>query len=92
LERKEAQKLGSLARNQGIERRRGKEAAICSLWRWLLLSVRASYPFKEDLMNYPGKWATADEGIQYLRELAGLGVIYSDLDDDEVSKDPEDVL
>ena len=54
--------------------------------------MRASYPFKEDLMNYPGKWATADEGIQYLRELAGLGVIYSDLDDDEVSKDPEDVL
>ncbi|GAB0182260.1 hypothetical protein GRJ2_000691300 [Grus japonensis] len=39
-----------------------------------------------------GKWTTADEGIRYLRELAVLEVIYSDLDDDEVSKDPEDVL
>ncbi|GAB0208544.1 hypothetical protein GRJ2_003320100 [Grus japonensis] len=34
----------------------------------------------------------SDEGIQYLRELAVLEVIYSDLDDEEVSKDPEDVL
>ncbi|GAB0201688.1 hypothetical protein GRJ2_003463500 [Grus japonensis] len=39
-----------------------------------------------------GKWTTADEGIQYLRELAVLEVIYSDLDDEEVSKDPGDVL
>ena len=92
LEGKEAQQLGSLARNRGIERGIGKEAAICSLWRRLLSSVRARYPFKEDLVNSPGKWTTADEGIQYLRELAVLEVIYSDLDDDEVSKDPEDVL
>ncbi|GAB0203300.1 hypothetical protein GRJ2_002795600 [Grus japonensis] len=47
---------------------------------------------KEDLVNSPGKWTTADEGIQYLRELAVLEVIYSDLDDEEVSKDPGDVL
>ncbi|GAB0177148.1 hypothetical protein GRJ2_000180000 [Grus japonensis] len=38
------------------------------------------------------KWTTTDEGIQYLRELAVLEVIYSDLDDDEVFQDPEDVL
>ncbi|GAB0206427.1 hypothetical protein GRJ2_003108300 [Grus japonensis] len=92
LEGREAQQLGSLARNRGIERGIGKETAICSLWRRLLSSVRAQYPFKEDLVNSPGKWTTADEGIQYLRELAVLEVIYSDLDDEEVSKDPEDVL
>ncbi|GAB0208274.1 mitochondrial enolase superfamily member 1 [Grus japonensis] len=63
----------------------------CGLDEWTV-SVRARYPFKEDLVNSPGKWTTADEGIQYLRELAVLEVIYSDLDDDEVSKDPEDVL
>jgi len=40
----------------------------------------------------PEKWTTADEGIQYLRELAVLEVIYSDLDDDEDSKEPRDVL
>ncbi|GAB0208965.1 hypothetical protein GRJ2_003362200 [Grus japonensis] len=39
-----------------------------------------------------GKWTTTDEGIQYLRELAVLEVIYSDPEDDEVSKDLEDVL
>ncbi|GAB0203749.1 hypothetical protein GRJ2_002840500 [Grus japonensis] len=44
-----------------------------------------------DSQQLEGKWTTADEGIQYLRELAVLEVIYSDLDDDEVSKDPEDV-
>jgi len=54
--------------------------------------VRARYPFKKDLAHCPEKWTTADEGIQYLRKLAVLEVIYSDPDDDEVSKDPEDVL
>ena len=54
--------------------------------------MRARYLFKEDLVNSSGKWTTADEGIQYLRELAVLEVIYSALDDDEVSKDPEDVV
>jgi len=92
LEGKEAQQLGSLARNRGIERGLVKETAICSLWKWLLLSVRARYPLKEDLANSPDKWATTDKGIQYLRELSVLEVIYSDLDDDKVSKDPEDAL
>uniref|UniRef100_A0A663E8Z5 RNase H type-1 domain-containing protein n=1 Tax=Aquila chrysaetos chrysaetos TaxID=223781 RepID=A0A663E8Z5_AQUCH len=92
LESKEAQQLGSLARNWGIKRGIGKEAETCRLWRWLLSSVKARYPFKEDLVNSPRKWTTAYEGIQYLRELAVLEVIYSDLDNDEVSKDAEDVL
>jgi len=43
-------------------------------------------------VNSPEKWTTADEGIQNLRELAELEIIYSDLYDKEVSKDPEDVL
>lgn len=38
-------------------------------------------------MNSPGKWTTTAEGIQYVRELEVLEVIYSDLDSDEVSKD-----
>ncbi|PKU31342.1 ubiquitin carboxyl-terminal hydrolase 4 [Limosa lapponica baueri] len=53
-------------------------------------SVRARYPFKEDLANYQGKWTTAEEGIQYLRELMVLEVIYGD--QDNVSKDPDYVL
>ncbi|GAB0210142.1 hypothetical protein GRJ2_003480000 [Grus japonensis] len=47
---------------------------------------------QKDYSRQPGKQTTTDEVIQYLRELAVLEVIYSDLDDDEVSKDPEDVL
>lgn len=37
------------------------------------------------------KWTTRDEGIQYLKELAILEVIYNDLNDHEVSRNPEDV-
>uniref|UniRef100_A0A663EIB6 Uncharacterized protein n=1 Tax=Aquila chrysaetos chrysaetos TaxID=223781 RepID=A0A663EIB6_AQUCH len=73
LQGKEAQQLGSLARNWGIE----KEAAIYSLWRQLLSSVRARYQFKDDLVNSPGKWTTTEEGVQCLRELAVLEVIYN---------------
>ncbi|KAK4810038.1 LOW QUALITY PROTEIN: hypothetical protein QYF61_005101 [Mycteria americana] len=46
---------------------------------------------QKDYSCQPGKWTTADEGIQYLGELAVLEVIYSDLDNDEVSRDPQDV-
>ncbi|KAK4810847.1 hypothetical protein QYF61_008819 [Mycteria americana] len=81
LEDKEAQQLGSLARNWGIGRGIRKEAAICSLRRQFLSSVRARYPFKEDLVNSAGKWTTADEGVQYLKDLAVLEVIYDDIDD-----------
>lgn len=52
--------------------------------------MRARYPLKEDLVNSPGKWTTADEGIQLLRELAVLQVVYSDLKNN-VPKDSEDV-
>ncbi|XP_074713429.1 uncharacterized protein LOC141938453 [Strix uralensis] len=93
LEGKEAQQLGSLARDRGIERGIGKETGICSLLRRFLSSVKVRYPFKEDLTdNSPGKWTTADEGVQYLRELAVLEVIYGDPDNDEAPKNPEDVL
>uniref|UniRef100_A0A8C3VGY1 Uncharacterized protein n=1 Tax=Catharus ustulatus TaxID=91951 RepID=A0A8C3VGY1_CATUS len=90
LEGHEAQQLGSLAKDREIERGIGKERAICSLWRRLLSSVRARYPFKEDLVTSPGKWTTADEGIQYLRELAVLEIIYGDLRSGRVLEDPED--
>ncbi|XP_061852038.1 uncharacterized protein LOC133625402 [Colius striatus] len=91
LEGREAQQLGSLARDRGIDKGIGKKTSVCSLWKRLLSSVRARYPFKEDLVNARGKWTRADEGIQYLRELAVLEVIYGDLDNVEASTDPDDV-
>lgn len=48
--------------------------------------------FKGDFVNYQGKWTTSEEGIQHLRELAVPEVIYSDLDDNQVSKDLNDLL
>lgn len=48
--------------------------------------------FKGDFVNYEEKWTTSEEGIQHLRELAVPEVIYSHLDDNQVSKDLNDVL
>lgn len=42
-------------------------------------------------MKSPGKGTNADQGIQYLREFAVLEVVYSDLKDISVYKDPDDV-
>ncbi|GAB0206700.1 hypothetical protein GRJ2_003135600 [Grus japonensis] len=58
---------------------------------WSLTSSKLR-DIQKDYSCQPGKWTTTDEGIQYLRELAVLEVIHSDLDEEEVSKDPEDVL
>lgn len=55
LESKEAQQLGSLTRDWGINKRIGKEAKISSLWRQLALSVKEKYPLEKDLVNYLGK-------------------------------------
>lgn len=92
LEGKEAKWLGSLTGNQGIQGGTGKEEAIFSFYSQLLSNVRARHPLQEDLVNSQGKRTTADEGIQHLREWAVLEVIYGVTENDEVSKDPEDVL
>lgn len=48
---------------------------------------------QKDYNHQPGKQiaATTEEGIQYLRELAVLEVFYNDLDNNQVSKDSDDV-
>ncbi|KAJ7428887.1 hypothetical protein WISP_00526 [Willisornis vidua] len=52
----------------------------CSLWIRNLHAVRARYPFKEYLMSAPRERNTAEEGIQCLRELAMLEIMYCDPD------------
>ena len=37
------------------------------------------------------KWSTMERGIQHLRELAMLEVIYDDLENKQLSKDPDEV-
>lgn len=87
LEGKEAQQLGSLMRGWGINKGIGKGAAIGSLCRQLLLSVKEGHLRKEDIVSYRGKWTTTGSGIQYLRELAVLQAICSSLDNNQVSED-----
>ncbi|KAK4806940.1 hypothetical protein QYF61_027307 [Mycteria americana] len=90
LEGKEARQLGSLAKDKTIDKGIGKRAGVLSLWRRLLSSVKDRYPFKEELANSQSKWTTIEGGIQYLRELAMVEVIYN-LDDDQVSKDLDEI-
>ncbi|KAK4807022.1 hypothetical protein QYF61_000351 [Mycteria americana] len=91
LEGKEAKQLGSLSREGGIDKAIGKGAQALSLWRRLLSAMKERDPFKEDVICHPGKWTTMERGIQYLRELAVLEVIYGDLDNKQLSKDPDEV-
>ncbi|KAK4806340.1 hypothetical protein QYF61_017209 [Mycteria americana] len=91
LEGKEAKQLGSLSREGGIDKAIGKGEPARSLWRRLLSAIRERYPFKEDVVYRPGKWTTMERGIQYLRELAVLEVIYGDLDDVWSPTDPDEV-
>ncbi|KAK4830508.1 hypothetical protein QYF61_011421, partial [Mycteria americana] len=77
--------------DMGIDKAVGKGAQVLSLWRRLLSGVKERHTFKEDVICHPGKWTTMERGIQYLRELAMLEVIYSDLDNKQLSKGPDEV-
>uniref|UniRef100_A0A8B9VF07 Uncharacterized protein n=1 Tax=Anas zonorhyncha TaxID=75864 RepID=A0A8B9VF07_9AVES len=91
LDGREARRLGSLARDAGIDKAIADGAQSTSLWRRLLSAVRERYPFKEEILCLPGKWTTMEKGIQYLRELAVREVIYEDPDLRQTSKDPDEV-
>ncbi|GAB0209328.1 hypothetical protein GRJ2_003398500 [Grus japonensis] len=91
LEGREVQQMRSLTRDWGTDKGIGRGATILSLWKQLLSSMKARYPLKEDLVNYQGKWTTVEEGVQHLRDLAVVEVIYSKLDNNQASKHPDDV-
>ncbi|KAK4819027.1 hypothetical protein QYF61_024181 [Mycteria americana] len=63
---------------------------------WNLTPEQVQNPEKlvkylEKVCCHPGKWTTVERGIQYLKELAMLEVIYDDLDNEQLSKDPDEV-
>ena len=78
LEGREGKQLGSLSREGAIDKAIGKKTQVLSLWRQILSGVMERCPFKEDVTCHLGKWTTMERGIQYLRELAVLEVIYND--------------
>ncbi|PKU44833.1 ubiquitin carboxyl-terminal hydrolase 4 [Limosa lapponica baueri] len=75
---REANQLGNLAKEGGIDKAIGNNANVLSLWRRLLAAAKSRYPFKDDIQCRPSKWTSMEKGIKYLRELAVREVIYSD--------------
>lgn len=53
--------------------------------------MKDKYHFKEDLANSQSKWTTTEGGIQYLRELAMVEVTCKNLDDEQVSKNLDEI-
>ncbi|RMC19044.1 hypothetical protein DUI87_03648 [Hirundo rustica rustica] len=78
LDGSEARQLGSLSRDVVIDQGIGRTQQTLSLWQRLLTSVRGRYLCKEDLQVHQGKWSTMEQGIQCLRELAVLEIIFSE--------------
>lgn len=91
LESKESRQLESLARDKAIDKGTGKKAEVLSLWQWLLSSVKDRYSFKEEHTNSWSKQMIVEGGIQYPRELAVLEVICNDLDNNQTSKDLDEI-
>jgi len=55
-------------------------------------AVKERYPFKEDLVCFPGMWTTMEKGMQYLRESAVLEVMYNiNLDNEQLFQDLDDI-
>ena len=53
--------------------------------------MKDRYPFKEDLANSHRKWTTIEGGVRYLRELAMVEVNYSNLENNQASKDLDEI-
>lgn len=55
-------------------------------------AVKEKYPFKEDLVCFPGVWTAMKKGMQYLRESAVLEVMYKiNLDNEKLFQDLNDI-
>ena len=83
--------MGSLSREEGIDKMIGRGTQVLSLWRRLPLGEKNRYPFKEDIICRPGKWTIMERGRKYVRELAGWELIYYDLDNPQSPTDPDEV-
>lgn len=53
--------------------------------------MKERYPYKDDAICHPGKWPTIEKGLQYLRELAVLEMIYFKSDAGDTPIDPDEV-
>ena len=77
LDGNEARQLGDVARDKTIDRGISRcldEAA--TLWDRMLIAVMERYPYRNDLEPATKMWDTVEQGIQYLREMALVEMLY----------------
>ncbi len=95
LDGNEARQLGDIAGDKSIDRAISRcldEAA--TLWDRILIAVKERYPYKELLQPAKKTWNTIERGIQYLREIALVEMLYESNfvpNDPRQNHDPERV-
>ena len=77
LDGNKVRQLGGIAKDSSIDRgiSRCLDGAA-ALWERMLVAVRERYPFKDSLKPVMKKWDTIEKGIQYLREIAVVEMLY----------------
>ncbi|RMC20992.1 hypothetical protein DUI87_01847 [Hirundo rustica rustica] len=78
LDGTEARHLGSLSHDPVIDQEMMREAHPCSLWEQVLESVAERYLCADDLYMQQTQWKTIEQGIQRLREMAVVEIVFSD--------------
>uniref|UniRef100_A0A8C9G1N5 Uncharacterized protein n=1 Tax=Pavo cristatus TaxID=9049 RepID=A0A8C9G1N5_PAVCR len=71
--------LGALCRESAVDSMIcRREDCTFSLWKRMLSAVRQRYRYQGYVMPRPRPWFTLEEGIQYLRELAVVEMLYDE--------------
>ncbi|TRZ10533.1 hypothetical protein HGM15179_016574 [Zosterops borbonicus] len=87
----EARNLGPLTQDSGMNQIFVREPGSLSLWERLLMSVRERFVHRERMQEHHHRmrWKTLEEGIQQLREVAILEVLFGR--DGQHDNDPDKV-
>ncbi|NWT86775.1 DZIP3 ligase, partial [Lanius ludovicianus] len=85
----EARQLGSLSRDENIDREIGRRTGTLSLWRRLVSSVRFAYT-ADEVITYRDRWDTKLEGVQYLTELTMVDILYENTRNIVFLDDPDE--
>ncbi|XP_005042583.1 PREDICTED: uncharacterized protein LOC101816049 [Ficedula albicollis] len=91
LDATEARNLGPLTQDSGLNQVFVREPGPLSLWERLLMSVRERFVYRERMPEHHRRrpWKTLEEGIQQLREVAVLEVLFGR--DGQHDNDPDKV-
>ena len=70
--------MGPLTQDSGVDQVFVKEPGPLSLWEQLLMSVRERFVNRERMQEHHNSmcWKTLEEGIQQLREVAILQILF----------------